>query len=151
MWNLLCTCMYVCMLCMCIINFCVLLVFFYSFIPPMSNGRPMLNISLNLNLLTPEIARGEIKRFHVNVNTERLVGGAMGNFTPINVCRRGWFFSTVPGVPPPPPTNQINQWLLYPSLWLLISIIFVFTPGGLYRLSWWCMRKDWLCICLNNH
>ena len=71
---------------LCII--CVVFTFCYSFMPSTNNGRPMLNVSLNMNLLTPEIARGEIKRFHVNVNTERLVGGAMGDFTPINVCSK---------------------------------------------------------------
>ena len=45
----------------------------------------MLNVSLDLNLLTPAIARGEVKRFHVNVGTDRLTGADTGLYTPVEV------------------------------------------------------------------
>ena len=50
-------------------------------------GSPMLNVSLNMSLLTPAVAGGEIKQLHVNLGTEKLSAVAEGNIVPIDVSR----------------------------------------------------------------
>ena len=50
-----------------------------------SDDSKLLNIGLDLNLLTPAIARGEVKSFHVNVGTDRLTGADSGNYTHVAV------------------------------------------------------------------
>ena len=47
----------------------------------------MLNVSLNMSLLTPAVAGGEIKQLHVNLGTEKLSAVAEGNIVPIDVSR----------------------------------------------------------------
>ena len=45
----------------------------------------MLMMNLNMELVPPNIENGEIKRFHVNVNTERISGDATVESTSIDV------------------------------------------------------------------
>ena len=51
-----------------------------------NNGQTqMLDVSVNMDLITPTIVRGEVKQFHVNVGIERLTGADAGIYSPVDV------------------------------------------------------------------